>query len=151
MISSAAYRLIGDLKKKYGNERVVVADTSDIAQRAATADAVVLPMDCGDLTQAKGAAIAANVAVAMNPKIKLMYCVSGCDDDPRELDQIPNARIGLTEFRRWLELPTFMRFDQQQRALLLVATGTGVRRGTDLLVPMTILGEAHDDSTGTID
>ncbi|HKD75649.1 MAG TPA: hypothetical protein VKB76_09150 [Ktedonobacterales bacterium] len=101
---------------------------------------LALNMEAGDEEQAKRCALLANEAVQHNPTIRLALMVDGCDDDPRELDQIPKGIVTLKTLFRCLTLKAFFRFDQTERGLMCVASGHGERHGTQLLVPDGIAG-----------
>ena len=123
-------RLAESLKEIYG-DKVIVAPSDDLPNLTDT-EIVFLTMDCGNLEHAADAARAANQAVELAPDIRLLFGVSGCKDDPRELDQIPEAQLTLATFFANLSSTAFRRLDIEHRALIAVALGYGSRSGEEL-------------------
>jgi hypothetical protein len=106
-----------------------------LARQLQSASVLVLMMDRGNDEHARTAAIAANDAIAVNPDLKLIFAVEGCDEDVREVDEIEDARETLARFMSRLDPQAFWRFEVEQQAIMLTAAGLGRRYGTQLHVP----------------
>lgn len=102
---------------------------------------LVLHMKGGEVEEAREAAKAGNLAVKHDPKVNLIFSIAGFDDDPRELDEIPEGRASLKALVERLENAAFLRFEPAQRAMMLVGAGIGYRRGAQFIVPDVILQE----------
>ena len=135
-------KMFDDLKKELGEENVKSLHPYDLDNT--TVDdlgIMVVTMDAGDLERAAEMALACNLAVARNPKIKFILGINGCKDDPREIDQIPEARASLRALRSALTNPAYWRFDLEHQSLMAVASGAGYRHGTTLHIPPWLVRE----------
>lgn len=133
-----ARKLTEKLKAKFGDQIVVAAtDDPQLAQVAAdpATALMVLTIDRGNHAQARDAAKAANETVKANPMIRFLFAINGCVHDPRELDDIPDARATLCALFTALTRQAFHRFDIVHQSMMLVAMGYGVREGTQLNIP----------------
>lgn len=92
----------------------------------------LLPIDAGDVEQAITSARVANDAVKHKPSLLLIFTISGCIDDPREIDQIPEARVSLATLFAILSREAFHRCELVMQAQMLIAIGRGHRVGTEL-------------------
>ena len=93
-------KMFAELKRELGDDAVKGTHPHELDK--ATADAaniMIVTMDAGNLEQATDMAIACNDTVARNPKVKFIFGINGCRDDPREIDQIPEARASLRTLR----------------------------------------------------
>lgn len=104
--------------------------------------AIVVRFGC-DAKQVDEAARFANRAASANPDAELLYNLVGFDEDPRELWQIPEARIHLARFYDRLSVAAFALIDEMGRAALLVSAGYGraemVNGRVQFLVPSSLL------------
>lgn len=127
-------KLFSDLKKELGVE---VKGMHPHELDHATVDAanvIVVTMNAGALEEAADMARSCNEAVERNPKIKFVLGINGCRDDPREVDQIPEARASLRMLRSSLSNAAYWRFDIEHQCLMAVASGAGYRHGQQLHV-----------------
>jgi hypothetical protein len=127
-------KMIEDIMREFGGDAITVLHPDEAGRADTTNSVTFLTFDCGNHDQALGMAKAANQIVANNPKAKLTFTINGCADDPREVDQIPDARAVLCTLFKALEQTTFWRFDAVSQGLMLVAMGLGERDGNNLLV-----------------
>lgn len=106
-------------------------------------DVFVIHMQAGDEQQAAKAALTANQVVEKYPRARLMLSIDGFDNDPRELDQIPEGLLSLKTVFSHLHRDTFFRFERDHRALLLLGAGFAVRSGGDILTSDFMLDESR--------
>lgn len=135
-------KMFAELKKELGDDAVKGMHPHDLDK--ATVDAanvMIVTMDAGNLEQATDMAVACNDTVARNPKVKFIFGINGCRDDPREIDQIPEARASLRTLRSALTNQAFWRFDLEHQGLMCVATGAGYRHGQQLHIPPWLVRE----------
>jgi hypothetical protein len=113
---------------------IVVAHPDEFSSGAADLDHLALVMDPGDQEQAEAVAMAANLAVRVNPQIRLMLSVNVDEDDSRELDQIPAARATLGILAKCLTRRAYWRLSMLEQAMILVAVGKARRVGPGIEV-----------------
>jgi hypothetical protein len=133
-------KMFAELKQELGDDAVKGLHPHELDK--ATIDAaniMIITMDAGDLEQATDMAIACNDAVARSPTIKFILGINGCRDDPREVDQIPEARASLRTLRSALTNAAYWRFDLEHQGLMAVASGAGYRHGSQLHIPAWVV------------
>lgn len=135
-------KMFADLRRELGDDAVQGMHTHELGNTAVdNANVIILTMNAGVLEEATEAALTANLAVERNPKIKFVLGINGCRDDPREIDQIPEARASLRTLRSALTNAAYWRFDIEHQGLMAVASGAGYRHGTILHVPPWLVRE----------
>lgn len=129
-------KLIEKMEEAFGPDVVKSMHPEELgASMIDTTGVMILTMNAGEAKEAADMALAANEAVERNPEIKFLFGINGCELDPREIDQIPEARISLRTLFEALSRKAFWRFDIEHQALMLVAMNLGQRTGDQLHVP----------------
>lgn len=93
------------------------------------ADVAIITIDAGNVGHARDSALTCNEAVKTKPHIVFVFGINGCVDDPRECDEIPAAAVVLKTLFESLSQAAFHRFALEQQAMMLVASGYGLRIG----------------------
>lgn len=128
-------KLFAELKEELGVEVKGMHPDQLDSETVDTANVIIVTMNAGALEEAADMARSCNEAADRNPKVRFIFGINGCRDDPREIDQIPAARASLRTLRSGLTNAAFWRFDLEHQALMLVASGAGYRHGQQLHVP----------------
>ena len=129
-------KMFADLKQELGEENVKALHPEQLGNSLVdTANIMIVTMNAGVLEEASDMALTCNEAVERNPKVKFILGINGCKDDPREVDQIPEARASLRTLRSALTNAAYWRFDIEHQGLMAVASGAGYRHGSQLHIP----------------
>jgi hypothetical protein len=134
--------MFAELKRELGDDAVKSVHVHQLDNTTIDDTGIlVVTMIAGVLEEATEIALSCNEAVARNPRIKFVLGITGCRDDPREVDQIPEARASLRTLRSALTNQAFWRFDLEHQGLMLVAAGAGYRHGQQLHIPPWLVRE----------
>ena len=127
-------KLIDEMKKELGSENVRAMSPDFLSASDVDSTGLII-VTMNNAAEAAGMAHTCNEAVARNPSIRFLFGINGYEDDPRELDVIPEARIVLRTLFQSLSQKAFHRFDIENQAMMLVAMNVGHRAGLSLHVP----------------
>lgn len=98
---------------------------------------MLIVVEFGSVVEAIRQAHVAKLHLDMYPEAHAMVAVSGFDNDSRELDQIPEARVILRAFGDALGGTKYLcRFDGAGMGIILLAMGDGtaIREGLDIII-----------------